>query len=205
MSTQPQGLANPLERYWRRVTPDNATLVLVDYLTGFESALKTMGRPEYRNNLTALCEVATIFKLPVIVIGDNGDGRRGEFMPQVEAYFPDAPRIPRTMPSAWREPRFVETVRSFGRPKLILAGISIDNCVLLTALDAMRDGLDVHVVADVSGAESALIERVGLDRLIQAGAVPTTWVSLGSELLTDWRTPEGERLGKVYSERTNYF
>jgi hypothetical protein len=117
----------------------------------------------------------------------------------------NAPKIGRTAPSAWREPKFVQAIQATGRRKIIFAGISIDNCVLLTALDAMRDGYEVHVVADVSGAESSFIERVALDRLIQAGAVPHTWVSLGSELLSDWRSPEGAALGQVYARHSNYF
>ena len=72
----------------------------------------------------------------------------------------------------------------------------------------MRDNYQVYVVADVSGAESQLIEEMALQRLIQAGAVPTTWVSLGSELLVStggWTSAPGKKLAKIYTDYTLYF
>ena len=89
-----------------------------------------------------------------------------------------------------------------------MAGISTDNCTLLTSLDAMKAGYEVYVVVDISGAESDLIERMAIERLVQAGAVPVTWVSLGSELLISaggWKTKEGAALAKIYEDHTLYF
>lgn len=197
-------MANPYLEY---LTADNAVFVAVDYLTGFQSGLRTMDKTLYQNNLTALARTVRTFDLPTIVLGDERDPL-GVFMPQIEKYFTDAPRITRTTPSAWREPAFVETIEATGRQKLIFAGISIDNCTLLTAIGAMQAGYQVYVVADVSGAESKLIEDVALHRLIQAGAVPVTWVSLGSELLISaggWLSEEGEALGQIYTDHTLYF
>ena len=204
-SAQQQGTATP-DLFLDNVTADNAVFVAVDYLTGFEPAIRSMDLSAYHNNLTGLSRMVNVFDLPVIVLGDEGKGR-GRFMRQMDEHFADAPRVARDTPSAWREPAFVRAVEATGRRKLVFAGISIDNCTLLTALDAMRDGYEVYVVADVSGAESALIEDVALMRLVRAGAVPVTWVSLGSELLVSkggWGTPEGAALAQVYSQHSNY-
>ena len=196
--------ANP---YLENVTADNAVFVAVDYLTGFQPAIRTMDRDLYQNNLTGLARMIAAFDMPVIVLGDEGPPR-GSFMPQMEEYFGEAAFVGRSTPSAWREADFREAVEATGRRKLVLAGISTDNCTLLTALDAMRDGYEVYVVADVSGAESQLIEDVALTRLVQAGAVPITWVSLGSELLIaegGWESEVGGELSQIYRDHTLWF
>ena len=206
-SVQAQARPSAASAYLENLTPDNSVFVAVDYLTGFQPAIRTMDRNLYQNNLSGLAETVQIFNLPTIVLGDEGPPR-GKFMPQMGQFFSHATYVARHSPSAWREPAFVSAVAATGRHKLVFAGISIDNCTMLTALDAMRAGYQVYFVTDVSGAESDLIERSALTRLVQAGAIPVTWVSFGSELLVakgGWPAAEGKRLGEIYAKHTLYF
>ena len=55
-----------------------------------------------------------------------------------------------------------------------------------TALDALRDGFDVYPVVDAIAGTSPEAHRAGLDRVIQAGGQPVSWVSLAVELQRDW-------------------
>lgn len=52
-------------------------------------------------------------------------------------------------------------------------------------------------MTDISGADSVRSEQAALMRLDAAGASFASWIMLGSELLTDWATPEGEALGVI--------
>ena len=54
------------------------------------------------------------------------------------------------------------------------------------ALDALREGYEVYPVVDAIGGASVEAHRAGLERVIQAGAKPTSWVSLACELQRDW-------------------
>ncbi|WP_052732743.1 isochorismatase family protein [Hymenobacter terrenus] len=197
----PQPAAVPPANYLEKLTPQNSVLVMVDFLTGFDPGLKTIDKSLFNNNVTALTKVGKLFKLPTLVIGDEG-GFRGKFYPALAQYLPDAPRIERHTVSAWQEPKFVEAVKKTGRKKLILAGISIDNCTTHLALDALKAGYEVYVVTDCSGSNEKLVEEAAMMRLTQAGAVMTSWVSLGSELLGDWKKPEGATLGQIYQEHS---
>ena len=107
--------------YLENVTADNAIFIAVDYLTGFQPAIRTMDKTLYQNNLTGLSKMVKAFGLPTIVLGDEG-GPRGTFMPQMKTYFADAPFIARTIPSAWREQAFVEAVKATERKKTHLRG-----------------------------------------------------------------------------------
>ena len=55
-----------------------------------------------------------------------------------------------------------------------------------TALDALRDGYEVYPVVDAIGGTSVEAHRAGLERVIQAGGQPISWVSLACELQRDW-------------------
>ena len=54
------------------------------------------------------------------------------------------------------------------------------------ALDALREGYEVYPVVDAIGGTSVEAHRAGLERVVQAGATPVTWVSLACELQRDW-------------------
>jgi nicotinamidase-related amidase len=199
MTTQ----SNVTSKYLVKLTPENSVLVMVDYLTGFLPSLQTVDANTYMNNVTALSMIGQIFQLPTIILGDEG-GFRGKFFAQISEYLPQGLRIERNSPSAWLEPKFVEALQKFNRPKIIMAGISIDNCVLQTALDVLRAGYEVYIVVDVSGTESRLVEDAAIMRLSQAGAVMTSWVSLASELMGDWNSPEGEKVGQLYQKYSKW-
>ena len=54
------------------------------------------------------------------------------------------------------------------------------------ALDALREGYEVYPVVDAIGGTSPEAHRAGLDRVMQAGGQPVSWVSLACELQRDW-------------------
>jgi hypothetical protein len=59
-----------------------------------------------------------------------------------------------------------------------------------TALDALRDGYEVYPVVDAVGGTSVEAHRAGLERVVQAGGQPISWVSLACELQRDWARQE---------------
>ena len=60
----------------------------------------------------------------------------------------------------------------------------------LHALDALRDGYEVYPVVDAVGGTSVEAHRAGLERVVQAGGQPISWVSLACELQRDWARQE---------------
>ncbi len=191
--------------YVNKLTPENSVLVMVDYLTGFIPGIKTIEAQTYQNNVSALACIGQIFKdrLPTIVLGDEG-GFRGKFFDQIDEFLPDAPKVARNQPSAWHSPEFRDLIEKYDRPKIIMAGISIDNCVTQLALDVLKAGYEVYVLPDVSGTDSFLVEQSAISRLTQAGATMTNWVSLASELMDDWANPEGKLIGELYQKYSKW-
>ncbi|MDQ3041067.1 MAG: isochorismatase family protein [Acidobacteriota bacterium] len=201
MSTQTNENSKQSTNYLEKLTPENSLLVLVDYLTGFIPGIKTIAPDVYQNNVSALARIGEIFKdrMPTLVLGDEG-GFRGKFFDQINEFLPDAPRVARNTPSAWHAEEFRRRLDESGRRKIIMAGISIDNCVTQTALDVLRAGYEVYILPDVSGSDHLLAEQAAISRLVQAGAVMTNWVSLASELMDGWAKPEGRQIGELYQK-----
>jgi Isochorismatase family len=188
-------------KYTEKLSKTNATLIMVDYLTGFDSGLKTIDRNLYYHNVTALAKMGEIFKLPTIVLGDEG-GFRGKFYPLINKYLPNATKLGRQASSAWKEQKVQDFLKKSERKKIIIAGISLDNCVLQTSLDLLKNGYEVYVVVDASGTDEILVEQAAMMRLTQAGAVMVNWVSIASEIMDDWNTPEGPAVGKLYQDHS---
>ena len=86
-------------------------------------------------------------------------------------------------------PEFRDWLKASGRNDVIIGGISIDNCVLHTALDLLREGYNVWVVVDVSGSNSPIAEQAAIMRLRDAGAVITGWLAIATELAVDFASP----------------
>jgi nicotinamidase-related amidase len=50
----------------------------------------------------------------------------------------------------------------------------------------MREGYEIYPVVDAVGGTSQLAHETGLQRVVQAGAQPISWVSLACEWQRDW-------------------
>jgi nicotinamidase-related amidase len=94
--------------------------------------------------------------------------------------------LDRTTTNSWEDIEFVQAVHATGRRKLIICALWTEICMAFTALDALREGYEVYPVVDAIGGTSPEAHRAGLDRVMQAGGQPVSWVSLAVELQRDW-------------------
>jgi nicotinamidase-related amidase len=107
-------------------------------------------------------------------------------VPRLAELLEDYPAIDRTSTNAWEDADFLAAVRATGRRKLIACALWTEICLAFPALDALREGYDVFPVVDAVGGTSEGAHRAGLERVVQAGAQPITWVALAVELQRDW-------------------
>jgi nicotinamidase-related amidase len=72
----------------------------------------------------------------------------------------------------------------------VLAGLWTETCVALPTIQALHDGYEVYIVEDCCGDVSELAHRNAMQRVIQAGAVPVTALSVMLEWQRDWAARE---------------
>ncbi len=173
------------------ITPQNAALVVIDYQPSQFAAVGSMDPELLLENIVSTVKTAKAFGLPIVHSTVNvASGQQQPTVPELAELLEDSPPIDRTTLNSWEDAGFLATVRATGRRKLILCALWTEICMVFPALDAMREGYEVHPVVDAIGGTSVEAHRAGLERVIQAGGQPVSWVSLACELQRDWAREE---------------
>jgi nicotinamidase-related amidase len=182
------------------LTAQNAVLAMIDYQPEQYAGVGSVSHEELLAHVTMLGRVATSFGLPVILstvyVKHGMSGTNKELLEAL----PGVPEIDRTTMNSWEDPDFRAAVEQTGRKKLIIAGLWTEVCVAFPALDALRAGYQVYVVADAIGGVSRVAHESAMQRMIQAGAIPISVLGLACELQRDWGRPEADRLRAVMRE-----
>src|SRR6266705_6324253 len=164
------------------ITPQNSTLVVIDYQPAQVGAMRSMDRDLLVKNIVSTVKLARVFRLPIVHSTVNVKSGRGKpTVPPLAELLGDSPPVDRTSINAWEDADFVRAVRATGRRKLIFCALWTEICMAFPALDALREGYEVYPVVDAIGGTSPEAHRAGLDRVMQAGGQPISWVSLAVE------------------------
>ncbi|TDL02954.1 MULTISPECIES: isochorismatase family protein [Mycobacterium] len=195
-----------IERFFETLTADNCALLLIDHQVGtMNFGLTDVQALQLKNQTLWLAESAAAFRLPVILTTGNPDGANGPLFPELLAALPTAPVIDRLKINAWQDPAFVEAVRTSGRTKLVMAGVTADVCLTFPALGAVRDGYDVYAVMDASGTLNHHALSAAMLRMSQAGVKIANAKIVIAEILSDWGGEFAAPLAQLYARRVPNF
>ena len=173
------------------ITPQNSALVVIEYQPAQVGAVRSMDRDLLVKNIVSTVKLARVFGLPIVHSTVNVRSGRGKpTVSPLAELLGDFPPVDRTSTNAWEDSGFVRAVRATGRRKLIFCALWTEICMAFPALDALREGYDVYPVVDAIGGTSLEAHRAGLERVVQAGGRPISWVSFASELQRDWARQE---------------
>lgn len=167
------------------LTPDNCAVILIDHQPFQVSGVKNIDVALMINNTVMLAKTAKAFGVPTLlttVVKDRG----GNLMKPLQEVFPDQKPLDRTTINTWEDPRVVEWVETTGRKKLVMAGLWTEICLAFPVIHALDQGYEVYFVTDASGGTSVEAHEMGIQRMIQAGAIPLTSGVVGAELQRDW-------------------
>jgi nicotinamidase-related amidase len=168
------------------LTPENAALVVIDYQASQVQTTRSIERDLLVANIVSVARLAKAFDLPVVLSTVNVAGGQPPTIPELKAVLSDNTEIDRTEINSWENEDFRRAVTATGRKKLIMTALWTEVCLAFPTLDALREGFDVYPVVDAVGGTSVEAHRAGLERIVQAGAQPISWVSLACELQRDW-------------------
>ena len=170
------------------LTPHNSALIIIDYQPLQVSSVASMGRRELVMNIMSVTRLAKLFRLPIVLSTVNVKAKGSEpTIHQLRNLLPATPEIDRTTINAWEDQESLKAVKAAGSKKLIMTALWTEACLTFPALDALKDGYDVHILVDAVGGTSVNAHEAALRRIEQAGAKPIRWVQLGCELQRDWK------------------
>jgi hypothetical protein len=97
--------------------------------------------------------------------------------------------IDRTSMTAFRDKAFRQAAEATGRKRLIIDGLHTEICLAFATALAVEDGYEVLYVTDAVRGRSQIAHPTAIERPAHAGAVPTTALTVVSELFRDWPGP----------------
>lgn len=169
--------------------PQDSIVVLIDHQPFQFANLHSHEPTMVVNNVVGLAKGAKIFNVPTIlttVLEERG----GNIIKGLQDVFPEQKPINRTLINTWEDPNVTDIVKKSGRKQLVLAALWTEICLAMPAIQALGEGYDVFVVTDASGGVSAEAHEMAVRRLVQAGAVPITWLAVVAEWQRDWAREE---------------
>jgi len=139
-------------------------------------------------NLVTLIKGLRIHKLPFIINEQYKKGI-GETIPALKELVDSDPHFEKTTFSCCANESTLDALKSTGKKMVIVAGIETHVCVLQTCLDLLEEGFQPVLVTDCVTSREQYNTIMAIERLVQAGVIPTTYESLLFELTVNAKNP----------------
>ncbi len=165
--------------------PQDSIMVLIDHQPYQFANLHSHEPMLVSNNVVGLAKAAKVYNVPTIlttVLEERG----GHLIKALQDVYPEQKPIDRTFINTWEDPAVTDIVKKSGRKQLILAALWTEVCLAMPTIQALGEGYDVFIVTDASGGVSAEAHEMAVRRMVQAGAVPITWMAVCAEWQRDW-------------------
>jgi nicotinamidase-related amidase len=156
-----------MKRHGNLLSRDRSALVVVDLQKRLST--EVVDRDRVVAAAAKLVKAAGILGVPVLVTEHNAR----VFGPTVEEIAAGSP-IPKMIFSCFQVEEFRKALSSLSGKQLVLAGLETHICVCQTALDAIAEGWQVHVVHDACSSRTAANHAVGIRKMEAAGVIPAT-------------------------------
>lgn len=184
MSSEP--IRNPVDDHL--LTPKNSAFIVIDYQPVQVNSIASMDRQLLINNIVGASRAAVTYALPIVHSTVNvKTGLNKPPIPQLRRVLEKFPTYDRTSINSWEDVEFRQAVEQTGRKKLIMTALWTEACLTFPALDALKEGYEVYVVADAVGGTSVTAHEMALRRMEQAGGKMISVPQLFCELQRDWQ------------------
>lgn len=156
---------------------ENSLLVVIDMQERLVPGMKD--KDNLVKNVRTLVKFSKIIGIPVVVTEQE---KLGNTIPEIRKELGDISPIMKVEFDCFGCRPFDTLLIDLGKEDLIIAGIEAHICVTQTALHALS-GYRVHVVNDAVSSRSHENKQVALDRMRQAGVIPSSTEMVIFELL----------------------
>ena len=120
-----------------------------------------------------LTQAAEALGIPILLTEQNSKGLGGT-IPEVVGQIKSPKVFHKEHFSACLEADFLALINSYHRNKIVLVGMETHVCVLQTGLDLIKEGYQLHLVADGVASRTTQNRDIAIDLFREAGAVVTS-------------------------------
>lgn len=175
----------------RKIVRAKAALAVIDIQERLLPAIFE-GERVVQNTLR-LIKGARALQIPLLVTEQYKKGL-GATTPEIAAEIAGFTQMEKIAFSACGAADFEEALKAKKVSDVILCGIEAHVCVSQTCLDLMDNGFRVFVVADAISSRTAANQRIGIERMRDAGAVIVSAEMILFELLEKAGTEEFKQI-----------
>jgi nicotinamidase-related amidase len=168
------------------ISPADHVLLLIDHQSQMAFATKSIDTTVLRTNVSLISNAARVFGVDTILTTVAAESFSGPIFNEITDNFPGMQIIDRTTMNTWEDGRITDRINSFGKKRLVMAGLWTGVCIVGPALSALDQGFEVYFITDACGDVSPEAHERAVARLLQAGARPMTSLQYLLELQRDW-------------------
>lgn len=170
--------------------PEKSCILLMDPARRYASRIPLDSHETLERGFAILEKSAQILQIPRYFARPDGHPRSDEwFQTPCERNgkrvydWPDGG-------TPWSNGDMVASIHRENRSNLYIGGFWLDDAVTFAGLNALAEGYNTYLLYDVSAARFPETRGPAVDRLIQAGVVPTTTFQIASEWMAKARDSE---------------
>ncbi|WP_205856228.1 isochorismatase family protein, partial [Phytoactinopolyspora endophytica] len=179
-------------------TFDNTAVVFIDYQPEMLDWVTSTDTRRMMVRARALARLAVRMEMPVVLSTISVEmGVNQPTIPELRAEIPDVPEIDRTTMNSWDDPAFRQAIRKTGRRNLIMLGLWTEICLAFPVAEMQAAGLRTTFATDAVGGVTKEAHDQAIQRMIQAGSVPSSAFALIAEAGLDWASPQGQIMREV--------
>lgn len=149
------------------LTISNTALVLVDVQGKLARLMDN--HESLVMNLRKLLQGAQALGLPILWLEQNPAGL-GPTIPELTELLQGQEPFAKMSFSCCGDEKFLTALKATGRRQVLLAGIEAHVCIYLTAMDLLKLGFEVEIVADAVSSRVAANRELALRKMERLGA-----------------------------------
>ena len=173
------------------LNPETAALVVIDVQGKLAQLMHA--KDDLFDQLGRVIRGCRALDVPIVWAEQYPQGL-GPTVPAVARHLEGLEPIAKNAFSCWGDAGFRSALEATGRRHLLVSGIEAHICVYQTARDLLADGYEIEVVVDCVSSRTVSSKAIGLERMRDAGARPTTVEMALYEMLGK---AGGERFKKI--------
>ena len=151
------------------------------------------GKQALFENLQKCIKGVQVLGIPILWVEQNPEGL-GPTIPEVSELLAGMHPISKHCFSCCKNEQFVQALKALNRNQILIVGIEAHICVYQTAMDLVKLGYEVEIVADAVSSRTIENKTVAIQKMSSAGISLTSTEMALFELLA---VAEGEQFKEI--------
>jgi nicotinamidase-related amidase len=182
-------------RHENTLDPKRTALAVIDVQESFRPHVPDFA--ELAARVALVTRAAQLLGLPVVVTEQYPKGL-GHTAAEIRAVLPENfEAVEKTAFSSCGAQEFVSRLEQAGARQVLLCGIEAHVCVNQTAHDLLARGYQVHLLTDCISSRAEQNKRVGVEKMLRSGALPSSIEMALFELMRDARHEQFKAIQKL--------